>query len=79
MIYRSNVRTPLGKFTFAVDSQLAGEARHDIITAAVTEFKCAPGLLRVDQPVRSNRRIIARMWPVKHCQSAGQTWAWFTP
>ncbi len=58
MIYRSNVRTPLGQFIFAVDTT-ANDAKSDTMTAAIAEFGCAAGLLRVDEPQRSNRRITA--------------------
>jgi len=74
-IYRSNVKTPIGQFVIAVDTT-PQDARTDTVTAAVAEFRCHAGLLRVDEPQRSNRRIVADMWPVKACQSGGETWAW---
>jgi hypothetical protein len=74
-IYRSNVKTPVGQFILAVDTT-ASDARADTITAAVAEFRCHAGQLRVDEPQRSNRRIVADMWPVKACQSGGEQWAW---
>lgn len=74
-IYRSNVKTPIGQFIVAVDTT-PQDARVDTITAAVAEFRCNAGLLRVDEPQRSNRRITANMWPIKACQSGGQQWAW---
>lgn len=75
-IYRSNVKTPLGTFIFAVDST-AVDARTDTITAAIAEFGCHTGLIRVDEPQRSNHRILSDMWPVKRCQTNGTTWAWY--
>ena len=76
-IYRSSVSTPTGKFVIAVDTT-AQDARTDTVTAAVSEFRCHAGLLRVDEPRRSNRRVVANMWPVKACRSNGETWAWIT-
>lgn len=76
-IYRSNVKTPIGQFVVAVDTTLQ-DARADTISAAVIEFRCPAGMLRVDEPRRSNRRIVANMWPIKACQSNGQQWAWLT-
>lgn len=75
-IYRANVKTPYGSFTFAVDST-AQDARTDVITAAQAEFGCHIGMLRIDEPVKSNRRLVAQMWPVKKCTSATAQWAWF--
>ena len=75
-IYRANVQSPQGHFTFAVDSTET-DARLDIITAAQAEFRCHVGMLRVDEPVKSNRRLIASMWPVRKCQLSGNRWAWY--
>ena len=76
MIYRSNVKTPIGQFVVAVDTT-AQDARTDTISAAVAEFRCHAGLLRVDEPRRSNRRVVAGMWPIRACRSNGEQWAWF--
>ena len=71
MIYTGICTTPLGKFKIAVDSDQYG-AYPDILTAAMSEIRCHPGLIRVKEVKKSNRIILKSMEPIK----SAKDWAW---
>lgn len=75
-IYKAKVSAPFGLFLIAVNS-IEMDARGDIMTAALSEFNCPAGMLRVKAVSKSNRRILRRMVASKHCQTSDKgCWAW---
>lgn len=74
-IFKATVTSAFGEFLFAVDST-EFDAKSDILTAALSEFNCPAGMIRVKDIAKSNRRIVKNMCPVKNAQVNGKQWAW---
>lgn len=74
-IYKAQISTPFGELTFAVDST-EFDAKTDLLSAAIAEINCPPGMLRVKDISKSNRRILVNMTPVKKARSNDDYWAW---
>lgn len=74
-IYKAQIIAPFGSFIIAVDST-EHDARTDIITAALTEFNCPVGMIRIKGITSSNRHLINNMFPIDKAQVNNQIWGW---
>ena len=74
-LFTAIVKTPYGLYSVACET-MEGDARRDIYTAAVSEFRCHIGLLRVEAISQSTRHCLRKMQPIKNCVSSGKQWGW---
>jgi hypothetical protein len=74
-IYRAEINAGFGIIEMAVEST-EQDALTDMTTVAEAAHCGRPGMFRVKNLRRSNRRITRRMDPVKSCTCADGYWAW---
>lgn len=75
-IYKAQIQTPFGTFLFAV-KEIKPYAKKTLTNLAYSEFKTPYGMLKIETPQKSNRRILSNMHPVKNANdyNSGQ-WGW---
>ena len=76
-IYTGIAVLPFGRFQVAVLAENEKDARNDFSTAVQQIMRIPLALCRPNDFRKSNKRIIAGMFPIKNCTSCtdGQ-WAW---
>lgn len=74
-LFTATVKTPYGLYTVAAET-LECDARRDILTVALSEFRVHPGLLRVEAVKQVTRHCLRKMQPARYCTTDGKQWGW---
>lgn len=74
-LYKAEISTPLGIYTFVVEST-KDNAKGDLLTAAQSDIKCPFGMLRVKEVYKTTKKIMPSCLPIKSCKSNDVFWAW---
>ena len=78
-----NVNTPFGIFMVVVEETCEKDARIAISEVVHKEFNLRPGSFRINEVVKTTRKIVKNMYEAKGCANYNEhgekhQWAWIT-
>ena len=76
-----NVNLPFGIFVVVVEETCEEDARVAISEVVHKEFNLRPGSFRINEVVKTTRKIVKNMYEAKGCANYNEEkhqWAWIT-
>ena len=78
-----NVNTPFGIFMVVVEETCERDARIDISEVVCGEFNLRPGSFRINEVVKTTRKIVKNMYEAKGCANYNEhgekhQWGWIS-